>query len=461
MSKLRIAIIGAGPCGLSQLLAFKQAEEEQQVELVCFERQSDWGGLWLYSSQIGIDAYGEPIHSSMYRHLWANTPKEVIEYPDYTFYDHFGCYLPSFLPRAVIYDYFIGRAKANNLRRFIRFNTVVRYVDFDDKNNEFSIDIEDLHTGSMERIMFDRVIVAIGHYHMPNMINIDGVNRFPGRVLHSHDFRGADEFVGLNLLVIGSSVSAEDIALQCYKFGARSVTISSRHAPIGLKWPDEIKDAPMIVRMEGRTAHFKDGSIMDNIDAIIFCTGYRHYYPFMTERFRLHCGVTEFFPPNLYKSIFWIEQPYLAYLGATRYIYSFPMFDMQAALVRDVFLDYVQLPSKEQMQTNVNEWKTREKSLLSTDILGLIDCETDYMRGLLALLRTHHNSQSLSKFDFDKAKNLAKKYLKIKLVDVVNFRDASYESVNGTKNMKLIEVCKPWVKNMHDSMETFLSNYQH
>ena len=47
MGKLRIAIIGAGPCGLSQLLAFKRAEQDQQVELVCFERQSDWGGLWI------------------------------------------------------------------------------------------------------------------------------------------------------------------------------------------------------------------------------------------------------------------------------------------------------------------------------------------------------------------------------------------------------------------------------
>jgi trimethylamine monooxygenase len=67
MGKLRIAIIGAGPCGLSQLLAFKQAEQEQRVELVCFERQSDWGGAWIYTSQIGIDTHGEPIHSSMYR----------------------------------------------------------------------------------------------------------------------------------------------------------------------------------------------------------------------------------------------------------------------------------------------------------------------------------------------------------------------------------------------------------
>lgn len=67
MSKIRIAIIGAGPSGLSQLLKFKQAEQEQKVELICFERQSDWGGLWTYTSQTGVDAHGEPIHSSMYR----------------------------------------------------------------------------------------------------------------------------------------------------------------------------------------------------------------------------------------------------------------------------------------------------------------------------------------------------------------------------------------------------------
>ncbi len=67
VSKKRIAIIGAGPCGLSQLLAFKQAEQEQRVELVCFERQAEWGGLWQYTALTGTDSCGEPIHSSMYR----------------------------------------------------------------------------------------------------------------------------------------------------------------------------------------------------------------------------------------------------------------------------------------------------------------------------------------------------------------------------------------------------------
>jgi trimethylamine monooxygenase len=167
--------------------------------------------------------------------LWANTPKETVEYSDYTFYDHFGCYLPSFLPRSLMYDYITNRAKANNLRQFIRFNTAVRHVDFDDKKNEFNVDVEDLNTGSTECIHFDRVIVSSGHYHMPNMISVDGVDQFPGRVLHAHDFCGVDEFVDCNLLLVGSGWSAENIAVQCYKFDVRSVTISSRQELVAYK----------------------------------------------------------------------------------------------------------------------------------------------------------------------------------------------------------------------------------
>ena len=46
--KVRVAIIGAGPCGLGQLHAFEQARKQgaDVPELVCFEKQSDWGGLW-------------------------------------------------------------------------------------------------------------------------------------------------------------------------------------------------------------------------------------------------------------------------------------------------------------------------------------------------------------------------------------------------------------------------------
>ena len=68
-----------GPCGLGQLRAFQQAQSKgaEIPEIVCFEKQSDWGGLWNYTWRAGLDEHGEPVHGSMYRYLWSNGPKEV------------------------------------------------------------------------------------------------------------------------------------------------------------------------------------------------------------------------------------------------------------------------------------------------------------------------------------------------------------------------------------------------
>ena len=55
----KIAIIGAGPCGLSMLRSFEQAEKKSEKipEIVCFDKQDDWGGLWNYSWRTGSDQY--------------------------------------------------------------------------------------------------------------------------------------------------------------------------------------------------------------------------------------------------------------------------------------------------------------------------------------------------------------------------------------------------------------------
>ena len=53
--KVRVCVIGAGPSGLSVLYQFNQlkAQGEQLPEIVCFEKQSDWGGLWKFSNETG------------------------------------------------------------------------------------------------------------------------------------------------------------------------------------------------------------------------------------------------------------------------------------------------------------------------------------------------------------------------------------------------------------------------
>ncbi|KXJ25629.1 Dimethylaniline monooxygenase [N-oxide-forming] 1 [Exaiptasia diaphana] len=103
----RICVIGSGPSGMAVLHQYNKLKQHGKdvPQIVCYEKQSDWGGLWVYNWETGIDQYGEPVHGSMYRGMWSNNPKEVIELPDYTFQDHFKKPIPSFLPREAMLDY--------------------------------------------------------------------------------------------------------------------------------------------------------------------------------------------------------------------------------------------------------------------------------------------------------------------------------------------------------------------
>ena len=58
----------------------------------------------------GLDANGDPLHNSMYRYLWSNGPKEVLEFADYSIEEHFGKAIPSYPPREVLFDYIKGNA---------------------------------------------------------------------------------------------------------------------------------------------------------------------------------------------------------------------------------------------------------------------------------------------------------------------------------------------------------------
>ena len=106
----KVCVIGAGPSGMNFLLhmeRFRQAGKNVP-EIVCYEKQDNWGGLWNYTWRTGSDENGEPVHGSMYKALWMNGPKEACELPDYSWDEHFGKELPSYLPREAVFDYLQG-----------------------------------------------------------------------------------------------------------------------------------------------------------------------------------------------------------------------------------------------------------------------------------------------------------------------------------------------------------------
>ncbi|MFX0542904.1 NAD(P)-binding domain-containing protein [Roseovarius sp. S4756] len=441
----RIAILGAGPSGLAQLRAFQsaQAKGEDIPEIVCFEKQDDWGGLWNYTWRTGVDQYGEPVHGSMYRYLWSNGPKEGLEFADYSFEEHFGKQIASYPPRAVLFDYIEGRVKKAGVRDWIRFETTVRYVE--KKDGKFHVTVCDLPKDHEYTEEFDHVICATGHFSTPNVPEFKGFDKFPGRILHAHDFRDAVEFKDQDILIIGTSYSAEDIGSQCWKYGCKSVTVSHRTAPMGYKWPDNWQEVPLLTHVDGKTAHFKDGTTKD-VDAILLCTGYQHHFPFMEDALRLRTA-NRLATADLYKGVAWVHDPSMFYLGMQDQWFTFNMFDAQAWWVRDAIMGKIAIPGKSEMEADVADRIKREDA--GEDDYDAIWYQGDYIKELIA--ETDYPS-----FDVEGACKAFKEWKGHKKQDIMTFRNNSYKSVmTGTMAPKHHT---PWKDAMDDSLEVYLQN---
>ena len=444
--KQRVAVIGAGPSGLAQLRAFQSAAAKgaEIPEVVCYEKQEDLGGLWNYSWRTGLDEYGEPVHCSMYRYLWSNGPKECLEFADYTFDEHFGRPIASYPPRAVLFDYIKGRIEKAGIRDWIRFRTPVRNVTYSEETGKFTVTAHDLVNHHVSTEEFDYVVVASGHFSTPNVPEFEGFDTFNGRVLHAHDFRDAMEFVDKDLLIIGTSYSAEDIGSQCYKYGAKSITCSHRTGPMGFKWPSNWEEVPLLTRVENKTAHFKDGSSKD-VDAVILCTGYLHHFPFLPDELRLETA-NRMWTRNLYKGIFWEDNPKLMYLGMQDQFYTFNMFDAQAWYARDVMLGRIDLPaSKEKMEEENQPWCEREDALAGPE--DQIVFQGDYTRELI-------EATDYPSFDIDGVNKTFFEWEHHKEDDIMGFRNNAYRSLMTGKMSPKHHT--PWMEAMDDSLESYL-----
>lgn len=443
----RVAIIGAGPCGTAALRAFQSAKKNGQSipEIVCFEKQSDWGGLWNYDWRTGLDEYGEPVHGSMYRYLWSNGPKECLEFADYSFDEHFGKPIASFPPREVLADYIKGRVEKAGVREWCRFRHPVRNVEYHEHTDNFTVIAHDLVNDKRVKETFDYVIVANGHFSTPNVPFFDGIDKFAGRVLHSHDFRDALEFKDKDVMVVGSSYSAEDIGSQCWKYGAKSITACYRTNPMGFHWPENWETKPLLTKVDGKTCHFKDGSSKD-LDAIILCTGYLHHFPFMDDELRL-ITTNRMWAPNLYQGVAFEPNPKVMYLGMQDQFYTFNMFDAQAWWARDVILGKIAVPSLAEMQAHSEQWLAREAKLETDE--DMIRFQGDYTQQLI-------DQTDYPSFDIEGVNQAFLEWEHHKHEDIMGFRNKAHASLI-TKSQSPVHHT-PWVEAMDDSMKVYLKN---
>jgi trimethylamine monooxygenase len=439
----RICVIGAGPSGLAQLRAFQSAaaKGEEIPEIVCYEKQGDWGGLWNYTWRTGVDEHGNPCHGSMYRYLWSNGPKEGLEFADYTFEEHFGKPIASYPPRAVLFDYIKGRVEKAGVRKWIQFNTIVR--DVREVDGGFEVTARNEETDTEESSVFDHVIVATGHFSVPNVPEYPGFDTFNGRILHAHDFRDAREFEGKDILILGTSYSAEDIGSQCWKYGCNSVTVAHRTAPMGYDWPDNWQEVPKLDKVTGKTAHFIDGT-SKTVDAIILCTGYKHHFPFLPDSLRLKTP-NVLASDHLYKGVVYNPEPRFFYLGMQDQWFTFNMFDAQAWWVRDAIMGKIDIPDLATREADVAKRQAEEAAL--ADDYACIDYQGAYTQELI-------DETDYPSFDIKAANQAFYEWKKHKKQNIMAFRDNGYKSpMTGTQAPAHHT---KWVKALDDSLEDYL-----
>lgn len=169
------------------------------------------------------------------------------------------------------------------------------------------------------------------------------------------------------VVIVGASVSGADIAYDLVgvvKGPVYAVVIGHKangyFGDEAFKHPG-IAQKPSISRVETadgqRTVHFTDGSFVDDVDEIIFGTGYSWSLPFLPG-----VQVNNNRVPGLYQHVVYQKDPTLLFVGAVGAGLTFKIFEWQAVLAARLLAGRASLPPLEEQQ----KWE-RERIAIKGD----------------------------------------------------------------------------------------------
>ncbi|XP_066995497.2 uncharacterized protein [Anabrus simplex] len=354
MSPLSVCVIGAGAAGLCA--ARHLAARPDKFSFQVFELTAKVGGTWVYTERIGMDENGQAVHSSMYKNLRTNIPKEIMAYLDYPFPES----NESYIHHSEVLKYLENYAKDFDLYQYIKFQTVVKLVTpkiTEGGRTGWSVTVQNLNTLEETTSIFDSVMVCNGHYAVPNIPDILDIEAFQGRVLHSHDYRQPDGFEGTKIAVFGAASSGLDITLELADVADEIYLCHSLAEPVVSKLPQNVKQRKSIKSALSDGFVLQDGTSIQ-AEVLMYCTGYKFNFPFLTPE----CGITvqgRRVQP-VYKHLIHIEHPSMCFVGIPFIVLPFPVFDHQVQFFLSTLDGSLELPSKNDMyQDAANDFQRR------------------------------------------------------------------------------------------------------
>ena len=395
----KVCIVGAGSSGLTacQVLAARG------IPFDCFEKGSEIGGNWRYENDNGT--------SSAYRSLHINSARKLMSYRAFPMPDDY----PDYPSHWQVAKYFDDYAERFGLRERIAFNTEVVKAEPDPW--EVTVEGPDGRRTERYRAVlvanghhwqprwpeppfagaeqFEGEQMHVHHYREPDVlvgkrVLVLGIGNSAVDVavessrIADKTFlamrRGAwvlPKFLGGKPIDEAAPPIASylPIAVQRFFFNRLLKTAVGEMTDYGLPEPDhrlleahptvssellprighgDIAVKPNIDRFAGgRTVRFADGS-EEQVDLVVYCTGYRIEFPFLDQR--VFAAVDNRMP--LYRRVASVESPGLYFVGFIQPLGPImPLAEAQAEWVADLLAGDAALPPAPQMREEIAEYE--------------------------------------------------------------------------------------------------------
>lgn len=181
-------IIGASVAGL----ATAAAAQRRCIPYIIIERQDQAAAPW----------------RGHYHRLHLHTHKSISHLP----YRKFGASIPRYPSRQQVVDYL------DEYRRIFQIEPMFQTTAIRARRQDGHW-ITETNSGFIES---KNLVMATGVYDKPRTIDSEGIDGFPGTVLHSRGYSTGKLFSGRKVLVIGFGNSACEIAIDLFEQGAMS-----------------------------------------------------------------------------------------------------------------------------------------------------------------------------------------------------------------------------------------------
>ena len=407
----KVCVIGAGSSGI----VAAQVLNARGIPFDCFEKGSAVGGNWRYENDNGM--------SSAYRSLHINTSRRVMAYKTLPMPDHYPDY-PDHFQMAAYFDEYVDHF---GLREKIRFRTEVLSVEPVDGEWEVSVEGPDGRETNRYRAVlvanghhwdprwpepvfpgseeFSGEQIHAHHYREADVLRgkrvlVLGIGNSATDIAVESSRIGDATFISMRrgAYVIPKYINGKPIdelsnpitsmlplAVQRF-FAARALGVAAGNmTAYGLPKPDhklfeahptvssellprlghgDIRVKPNIDRFNGgRTVRFADGS-EEEIDLVVYCTGYKMTFPFFAE--------DVFSAPDnrlpLYRRVASVELPGLHFIGFIQPLGPImPLAEAQSEWVADLLAGRATLPPAVEMRKEIaaEEAKMRKRFVAS------------------------------------------------------------------------------------------------